>query len=141
MQKILVILLAIVSTCGASQEAIASATQGAARPNRYSWDGVGSPDVAEARRVATALGVGKTVDVTAIKAKRLRAKIQSVDGVGFTVTHGRSPAPVVIAYDEVTQLKPAGLRRSVKVAIGVGLIYGIPWLVWGLGCATQHCGN
>jgi len=111
-RKILGILLAIVLTCGASQEAIAAATQGAARTNRYSYDGVGSPDVVEARRVATALGVGKTVDVTTIKSKRLRAKIQSVDGVGFTVTHGRSPAPVVIAYDEVTQLRPAGLRRA-----------------------------
>lgn len=140
-QKITVMLLVTLSTYGASQEAVAAAAQNTAGSKRYDHDGVGVPDTAAARRVAAAIGVGKTVDVTTVKSKRLRAKIQSIDEDGLTVTHGRSTVPTVIGYDTITQLKPAGLRRSAKIAIGVGLAYGIPWLVWGLGCASQGCGQ
>jgi hypothetical protein len=140
-KNMLATLLVTLLTYGAGQEAVAAAAQNAPGPKRYDYDGVGAPDAAMVRRVATTLGPGKTVDVKTTNSKKLRAKIQSIDESGFTVTHGRSSAPVVIAYDEVTQLKSAGLRRAAKIAIGVGLAYGVPWLVWGLGCATAGCGQ
>ena len=113
--------------------------QQAAADQSYRATGLPDPDVV--RRVVATLGVGKTVDVKTTSSKKLRAKIQSIDASGFTVTHGRTPVPLAITYDEVTQLKPAGWPAAAKIALAAGAVVGVSVLSFFLCWATGSCSN
>ena len=92
------------------------------------------PEAPAARRVATALGVGKKIDVRTTRPQKLRGTIASIHQDTFTVSHGGS-STTEIPFGEVTLLKPAGLHWGAKTAIGVGMTYGAMLLI-GLICYT-----
>lgn len=141
MRTTALLLIAILTApTGVFAQEAASPAQYAPRPTQYYYSGVGSPDAAMVQRVATTLGVGKTVEVTISGQKRLRAKIQSIGANGFTVAHGRDPVPRTITYGEVTQLKAAGWPIGAKVALVSGAIVGGSILLWFVNIVTCQCG-
>ncbi len=99
-------------------------------PIRPSCQAQGSASVEAVCRAIASYGVGKTVDVTTASSKKLRAKIQSIAANGFTVTHGRTPVPLTITYDEVTQVKAAGWPLGAKIALAAGAAVGVGILIW-----------
>ena len=138
MRVITVILLALLTTpAGVFAQETAQRIPG---PKRYESGGVGPPDAAMVQRVVATLGVGKTVEVMTTGSPTLRAKIQSIDASGFTVTHGRTPVPLTIAYDEVSQLKAAGWPAGAKVTLAAGAVVGGSILLWLINIMTCQCG-
>ena len=141
MRTIAVILIALMTAPADlfAREA-APAAQNVPNPKRYDYSGAGVPDAEMVQRVVATLGVGKTVDLTTTGSKKLRAKIRSIHASGFTVTHGRTPVPMTVAYDEVTQLKPTGWPIGAKVALGAGAVVGGSILLWLATIMTCECG-
>jgi hypothetical protein len=86
------------------------------------------PEAPGARRVATALGVGRKVDVRTTRPQKLRGTITGIDHDTLTVSHGGSRT-TAIPFGEVTQLERAGLHWGAKTAIGVGVTYGALWVI------------
>jgi hypothetical protein len=119
----------LVAPTGVFGQEVVPAAANAPRLQRYDR-GKRAPDAAMVQRVATTLGVGEKVDVTTTGSKKLRAKIQFIDATNFTVTHGSPPVPLVIAYDDVTQLKRAGWPLGVKIGVASGAAFGAALLIW-----------
>jgi len=86
-----------------------------------------SPNAAQARRVATNLGVGRHVAVKLTSGRTLRGHLQAINDDHFVLLLDREARPIEIAYGEVQQLGP-NLSRTAKtvlwtaVAVTVGMV-------------------
>jgi hypothetical protein len=78
------------------------------------------PNAAEARRVATDLGVGRHVAVKLTSGKTLRGHLHAINDDRLVLLLDRESRPVEIAYREVQELGP-NLSTGAKVAIWVGV--------------------
>ncbi len=136
--RLVALAMALGVGSGLPQEAWA---QAGAAPTTFEHTGAGTPDAAAVHRVAEAIGTGRTVDLRTTDGRKLRAKIQSVAADSLSLERDGSAAPVVIRYEEVTRLRRVGLHTAAKAGIVAGLAIGVPYLIWGLMCASSGCGQ
>ena len=108
---------------------------------RYSVSGDKPPNPASVRHVVTALRVGKKVEMHTTRGKRDRARITSINSNGFAIADGRGSAPVTVAYQDVRDIKPAGMSVGGKIAIGVGSVFGLSALVLATCYSRGTCGD
>ena len=93
----------------------------------------GSPDPAEARRVALGLGVGKKVVTKLADGKVFRGRIESIQDANFVLRPNDGSESVPIPYQEVRSLEQKHMSGGVKAAIiaaaaGVALVIFLAWL-------------
>ena len=70
------------------------------------------PKAAEARRIATDLGVGRHVAVKLTSGKTVRGDLQTINNDHFVLLLDLVATPMEIAYGEVEELGPAAAFRS-----------------------------
>lgn len=80
----------------------------------------GSVDQDEARRVVTALGVGRHIMVKTAGGQEYHGRILAIGSESFTLLPDNQRTPVQVAYDDTFQLGP-NLSKGAKIAIGVGV--------------------
>ncbi len=83
-----------------------------------------SPKAAEARRIATDLGVGRHVAVKLTSGKTVRGHLQTINNEHFVLLLDQVATPMEIAYGEVEELGP-NLSTGQKVVIGVVVVVAV----------------
>ena len=86
------------------------------------------PNAAEARRVATDLGVGRHVAVKLTSGKTIRGHLQAINDDHFVLLLDREAGPLEIAYGDVQQLGPnpsTAVQITIIVAVTIIILTGI----------------
>ena len=98
----------------------------------------GSPDPVTVLRVAVELGVGRKVQVRTRDSNTLVGRIAKLDAEQLFLKIGEG-GPVSVSYAQITELKPRQMSGLVKLAIGVGVVFGILLGVAVAVCASGGC--
>ena len=119
----LILLLSHTSVAFAAGPLLESAKRAAQQLGQTQGE---SPNAAQARRVATDLGVGRHVAVKLTSGITLRGHLQAINDDHFVLLLDREPRPIEIAYGEVQQLGP-NLSKTAKVVLwtAVAVIAGM----------------
>ncbi len=92
---------------------------------------VESPKAAEARRIATDLGVGRHVAVKLTSGKTVRGHLHAINDDHFVLLLDQVARPMEIAYGEVEELGPnlsTGQIIGIGVSVAVAVVLIITWL-------------
>jgi hypothetical protein len=85
--------------------------------------------------VAAELGVGRKVQVRTQDGNTFVGRIAKLDAGQLYLKVGDG-GPVSVSYAQIIELKPKRVNAAVKIAIGVGVAFGIL-----LGVAVAICGS
>lgn len=89
--------------------------------NRYSTNDV--PEMTALRHVLVELGVNRKVDLRT-STQRIKGRIQSLGSDSFTIAHGLRSRTEEVRFNEVREIKPAGLSGAAKAGIVAGAAVG-----------------
>lgn len=87
----------------------------------------GRSDMALVRYLASSWGAGTKVEIRTVTAERVKGRIASTTPKALLLTTGTTDR--VIAYQDVVQLRPGGMRTGTKIAIGATTAVGVFALV------------
>ncbi len=87
-----------------------------------------SVDQDEARRVVTALGVGRHIMVKTVAGEEYHGRILAIGSESFTVLPDHQRTPVQVAYEDILQLGP-NLSKGAQIAIVVGVAVAVAIIV------------
>ena len=62
--------------------------------------------------------------------KNLSGKVTEISETTFTVIEDKTGRSTKLAYDDVQRVGQKGMPWGAKVAIGVGVLIGVPLLIW-----------
>ena len=94
------------------------------------------PNAAEARRVATDLGVGRHVAVKLTSGKTIRGHLQAINDDHFVLLLDRELRPIEIAYGEVQQLGP-NLSRTATVVLWTAVAVAAGMVILAVAISTN----
>lgn len=105
---------------------------------KYGAKGSSTSDSTTVRRVAVELGVGRKVQVRTRDSNTLVGRIVKSDANQIYLKIGEG-GPVSVSYAQITELKPKQMSGLVKLAMGVGVAFGILLVAAAAVCGSGAC--